>query len=220
MIYCYLRASRDSQDFIRQEGILKEKGYIDGQNCTYLRENETGTSLKKREICNDLIKNKIKKGDTIVVTELSRIARSVKDFNNIIDEVIYKKEVNMILLKENFHLLANGQMDAMTKLILNITSCFAEFEADIISDRTREALKAKKLYGTKSGKPLGKPRGKNTSKENFIATLELHINGLSYDKATRQTGFPRATFAVWLREYRKKENDKKILLEKLKKGEL
>ena len=206
--YCYIRISTDKQDYDRQENILKEKGYINSVNCEYITETYTGKTTN-RPMLNDLIENKLQAGDTLVACELSRISRSVKDFNNLIDEILNKKKVNIIILKENFNLLANGNMDAMTKLILNITSAFAEFERDIIADRTREALKAKKINGTKSGNPIGKPRSKYSSKENFISTLEYMINNnVGQKKATLTTRYPSDTFKRDIKKYYEKYNTK------------
>lgn len=206
--YCYIRVSTKKQDAIRQKNSLKEKGYINGVNCEYLTEYFTGKTTK-RPIFQDLINNKIQKGDTIVTCELSRISRSVKDFNNLIDEIVEKKKVNIIILKENFNLLANGNMDAMTKLIMHITSAFAEFERDIISDRTKEALQAKKINGTKSGKSIGKPKGQYNTKENFINTLEKMINEhIGQDKATLSTRYPVISFKNDLKKCYNKYNTK------------
>lgn len=218
MIYCYIRVSTDKQDYQRQENILKEKGYINGQNCIYITETYTGKTAN-RPFLQDLINNKIKKGDTIVSCELSRISRSVKDFNNLIDEILNKKKVNIIILKENFNLLANGSMDAMTKLILNITSAFAEFERDIIADRTKEALKSKMINGTKSGRPIGKPKSEYNNKENFIKTLDLIVNdNIGQSKATLRTKYPKQSFQFKIKECYTKYNTKdyKTILERLR----
>lgn len=211
--YCYIRISTDKQEHERQKSILKEKGYINGVNCEYIEETYTGKTTK-RPALTDLI-NKLQKDDTIVATELSRISRSVKDFNNLIDEILNKKKVNIIIIKENFHLLANGKMDAMTKLILNITSAFAEFERDIIADRTREALKAKK----KNNIILGKPRGEKSSKDNFIKTIELMVNDeIGQRKAAMMTDYPERTFKKDLKKcYNKyKTKDYKEILKAIK----
>ena len=218
MIYCYIRVSTDKQDYQRQENILKEKGYINGQNCIYITETYTGKTAN-RPFLQDLINNKIKKGDTLVSCELSRISRSVKDFNNLIDEILNKKKVNIVILKENFNLLANGSMDAMTKLILNITSAFAEFERDIIADRTKEALKSKMINGTKSGRPIGKPKREYNNKENFIKTLDLIVNdNIGQSKATLRTKYPKQAFQFKIKECYIKYNTKdyKIILERLR----
>lgn len=218
MIYCYIRVSTDKQDYQRQTNILKEKGYINGQNCIYITETYTGKTAN-RPFLQDLINNKIQKGDTIVSCELSRISRSVKDFNNLIDEILNKKKVNIVILKENFNLLANGSMDAMTKLILNITSAFAEFERDIIADRTKEALKSKMINGTKSGRPVGKPKSEYNNKENFIKTLDLIVNdNIGQSKATLRTKYPKQAFQFKIKECYTKYNTKdyKTILERLR----
>ena len=218
MIYCYIRVSTDKQDYQRQENILKEKGYINGQNCIYITETYTGKTAN-RPFLQDLINNKIQKGDTLVSCELSRISRSVKDFNNLIDEILNKKKVNIVILKENFNLLANGSMDAMTKLILNITSAFAEFERDIIADRTKEALKSKMINGTKSGRPVGKPKSEYNNKENFIKTLDLIVNdNIGQSKATLRTKYPKQAFQFKIKECYTKYNTKdyKTILERLR----
>lgn len=216
--YCYKRASTDKQDFLRQDKILNDKGYVDGVNCEFVEEHFTGKTIK-RPVFEDLIKNKLQEGDTLVATELSRISRSVKDFNNLIDELLKKKKINIFIIKENFNLLANGNMDAMTKFIINVTSSFAEFERDIISDRTKDSLAYKKIHGTKSGKPIGKPRSQYSTKENFIKTLEYMIdNNVGQSKATLVCRYPKNTFQQDIKKCYNKYNTHKYeeLIKKLK----
>ncbi len=208
--YCYIRTSTDKQDYLRQENILKEKGYINGVNCEYVEETFTGKTVK-RPIFQELINSKIEKDDTIVTTELSRISRSVKDFNNLIDEIVEKKKVNIYIIKENFNLLANGQMDAMTKLIMHITSAFAEFERNIISERTKESLKAKKEHGTKTGHKIGRDKGIWNTKENFIKTLEIMVTKkIGYKKAAIITKFPIGSFTPSINKCYNKYNTKDL----------
>ena len=96
--YCYIRISTDKQDEERQTYTLKENGYINGVNCEYCIEVFTGKTIK-RPVFEELMA-KVQPGDTIVATELSRISRSVKDFNNLVDELLQKKKVNITILKE------------------------------------------------------------------------------------------------------------------------
>lgn len=216
--YCIIRVSTDYQTYERQAEILKEHNYINGVNCEYIKETYTGKTTK-RPIFENLINNVIQKGDTIVATELSRISRSVKDWSELIDFLLYKKQVNVIIFKENMHLKANGNMDAMTKLILNISAIFAQFERDIISERTKESLKAKKKNGTKTGRAIGHPRSEKANKQNFIKTLEkMTIESIGQDKACFKTGFPTDTFKRDLKKcYNQFDTkDYKIILDKVK----
>ena len=207
--YCIIRVSTDYQTYERQAEILKEHGYVNGvNNCEYIEETYTGKTTK-RPVFYDLIHNRLQKGDTIVATELSRISRSVKDWSELIDFLLYKKEVNVIIFKENMHLKANGEMDAMTKLILNISAIFAQFERDIISERTKESLRAKKVNGTKSGRPIGKPRNKYSSKENFIKTIEYMLeNNVGQAKASLTCRYPSKTFQNDIKKCYNKYNTK------------
>lgn len=207
--YCLIRKSTFGQDHLRQTNILAENGYINGVNCEYIEETFTGKTTK-RPVLEELI-NKLQKNDTIVATELSRLSRSILDFNNLIELLLYKKQVNVIILKEKFNLKANGEMDAMTKLILNISAIFAQFERDIISDRTKESLRAKKINGTKSGNPIGHPKSKYNTQENFINTLKYQINNnCGQYKASCQTRYPTNSYQTKLREYFVKYNTKDL----------
>lgn len=215
MIYCYIRVSTGKQEHLRQINILKEKNWIENETCKYLIETGTGTTLKGRPVLKNLLEI-IEKGDTIVTTELSRISRSVKDFSNLIDYIIKEKQANLIIIKENFSLYANGNMDAMTRLIIHITSAFAEFERDLISDRTKESLKAKKTHGT----ILGKPRGEHSTKENLINTIEyMVVNNVGQKKASLKTFYPEQTFKKDIKKCYEKYNTKdyKVILEELRK---
>ena len=216
--YCYIRISTDRQEYDRQIQILKDKGYINNVNCIYVEETYTG-SKTKRPILDETI-NKMEKGDTLTCESLSRLSRGgiVKTLD-LITELIQKKQINVTILKENFYLQAGENLDANTKLLLGIFSVLGQFERDLISERTKEGLKAVKENGSKSGNPIGKPRGKYSNKKNFIKTITLMINNdLSQDEATTRTKYPLRTFKKDLKECYIKYNTKdyKIILENLK----
>lgn len=204
--FCYIRVSTEKQDYSRQEFILKEKGYIDGVNCTYVEETGTGKSMNKREQLNNLLENVLQEGDTLVATDLTRISRSLIDFRNTMDLLLKKKKVNLILLKENFYLYADERMDAMTKGMINFVGVFAELERDVISDRVTEKMKEVKMNGSKSGKPIGKPRTKKNTQEKFMETLKEIINGNSFRKACDKTFYPLSTFIYNVGKYKKELN--------------
>ena len=208
-IYCYIRISTDKQDYIRQKNILEEKGYIDNNNCIYLSETYTGKSLS-RPILDGLINNKIIEGDTIIVESLTRLSRGgLTKTLDIISDLILKKKVNVYILKEGFYLNAGKELDANTKLLLGIFAVLAQFERDLISERTKDSLRAKKILGTNTGNPIGHPRTKKSNQSNFIKTLELIINNnIGQGKASIRTGFPRDTFTRDIKKCYEKYNTK------------
>lgn len=188
--YCYIRISTDKQEYNRQVQIFKDKGYINGVNCEYIEETFTGTKTKRPEF--DKLIKKMEKGDTLVCESLSRLSRGgVIKTLDLITEFIQKKQINVIILKENFNLLAGEKPDANTNLLLGIFSVLGQFERDLISERTKEGLKAVKTKGTR----LGKPKGKYNTKENFINTLEKIINeNIGQAKACLWTRYPSKSF--------------------------
>ena len=173
--YAYIRVSTDKQEYTRQENILREKGYTD---VTVYTETFTGTK-KDRPVWNELKAN-LKQGDTIVFESLSRVGRNTLNVLETIQELVQEIKVNVIIIKENFNFYASNKLDAMTNLMLSIFSAFAQFERDLTSDRTREALAAKKEAGVKLGKPA------NTKHDDEIK--ELLNQGLSRQKVADKLG--------------------------------
>ena len=206
--YCYIRISTNKQEYDRQKQILHDVGYIDGVNCEYIEETYTGTKTKRPKL-DELIK-KMEKGDTLVCESLSRLSRGgIAKTLDMITEFIQKRQLNVTILKENFHLIAGEKPDANTNLLLGIFSVLGQFERDLISERTKEGLKAVKQKGTK----IGRGKGQYNTKENFINTLEYMLNNRDNNKsgyrtATLMTNFPLGSFAYTLRKCQKKYGTK------------
>ena len=102
--------------------------------------------------------------------------------------------------------------------MLTLMCYSAQLERDKISQRTKEALAYKKINGTKSGKPIGRPANKANTKENLIKTLELMIKGLSQYKAAFETTIPFDSLRYELKKWYNKlgTRDYKVILEHLK----
>lgn len=110
-------------------------------------------SAEKRKISELL--DKVSAQDTVIVSELSRLGRSIKEVLQIIEELIQVKRCKLILIKQNLHLDPSNQHDMTNKVLLTIFSMVAELERDFISERTKEGLRARKEMGIKLGKPKG-----------------------------------------------------------------
>lgn len=212
LTYCYIRKSTDKQTYERQYYVLKERGYINGVNCTYVEETYTGRTIK-RPIFDKLLKN-CKENDTIVVESLTRLSRGgLYQTVELVKNIVEKKKINLVVLKENLTFNAGKNMDSITKLILGIFSIVAEFERDQTSERTKEYLQGAKKNGTILG------RRTNFTFTDFIETLEYNANGLSVNESIKITKYPKSTFILRLKESREKYKieDKKELLELLRK---
>ena len=202
--YCYIRISTDKQEYDRQTQIFKDKGYINGVNCEYIEETFTGTKTKRPKF-DELIK-RMEKGDNLICESLSRLSRGgVIKTLDLITDFIQKKQINVTILKEGFYLQAGEKPDANTNLLLGIFSVLGQFERDLISERTKEGLKAVKSKGVK----LGREKGKYNTKENFIKTIDYMLNNeVGQDKASLMCKFPTMSFKNLLKKCYIKYNTK------------
>lgn len=204
MTYCYIRISTNKQEYDRQIEYFKRLNYIDGVNCQYVLETKTGTKLK-RTVFNNLI-DKMEIDDTIVVEKLERLSRGgVIKTLELISYLILEKKINVTIIKENFNLRGGKNPDAITTLLLGIFSALAQFERDLLSERTKEGLLAIKSKGVK----LGKPRGENSNKDNFINVLEYMIqNNVGQLKSTKYCHYPYDTFKCDIKKLYEKYDTK------------
>ena len=147
-------------------------------------------SAKERKI--DILLEQLREGDTLIVSELSRMGRSVGEIITIVDTLI-KKQVRFMAVKEGIRL--NGSQsyeDIQTKVMITLFGLFSEIERKLISMRTREALAAAKAAGKKLGRPkgvLGKSR-LDSRKEEIMQLLAL---GVPKTAIAKITGVDRAT---------------------------
>ena len=142
--FVYIRVSTDKQVYDRQIHYLQQHGY-NLDECEVVTETFTGTKKSRPQW--DAMLDRMKKGDTLVVKSLSRIGRSLIIILDAITYIVENKMVNVIILKENFNLKANGNMDATTRMMLSVFGAFAQFERDTISERTKEGLAGKENLG-------------------------------------------------------------------------
>jgi DNA invertase Pin-like site-specific DNA recombinase len=130
----------------------------------------------------DALIQKLNPNDRLIVSELSRLGRSLGQIIHIVDQLI-KKRVSFIAIREN--IVINGQkQDIQTKVMVAMFGLFAEIERDLISERTKEGLAAARAKGKLLGRPkgtLGKSRldGKEDEIKNL---LEKKVSKASISK--------------------------------------
>lgn len=128
------------------------------------------SSRKKHREINQLIE-KLSPGDMLLVSELSRLGRSLGQILQIVDSLI-KKQVRFLAIKENIELF--GKQDLQTKVMITMFGLFAEIERDLISERTKEGLAAARAKGKRLGRPKGSlGKSKLDGKEEEIRLLLL-----------------------------------------------
>ena len=110
------------------------------------------TSHKNRIRRTDELISKVKPGDTIIVTDLSSVGRSIVEVINVANEFT-KNYVKLIAIRQNMSI--DNKNDAQSKGIVKLLSELAEVERNLASSRTRAALAARKAKGVKLGRPKG-----------------------------------------------------------------
>ena len=189
MKYGYARVSTRGQathgnSLEEQVSRLKEEG------CeTIVEEQYTGTTTNRPKF-SKLI-DELKQGDTLVVTKLDRFARSAAEGSNVIKE-LQGRGVKV-------HVLNMGVIDDSNigHLIANIFFSFAEFERDMIVERTQEG---KARARTKAGFHEGRP--KKFSKERVDNAIGLLLQVNSYKRVSDMTGISTATLTRAMRSHK------------------
>ncbi|MDR3000970.1 MAG: recombinase family protein [Fibromonadaceae bacterium] len=152
MIYGYVRVSTVHQNvenglfeiakFAQKEGFSVDKWVTE--------QISSKKDLKERKL-NNLLR-KVKKNDIIVATEISRLGRNMLEIMDILS-VCLKKGCQVWTIKENYRL----GVDIPSKVLAVVFGLVAEFERNLISARTKEALARVKAGGKKTGSPEGQP---------------------------------------------------------------
>ena len=138
----YARVSTDEQDLTVQRDALRGLGVEEGR--VYVDHGLTGADRERPGLREALAA--CRAGDTLVVTKLDRLARSVPDARAIVDELTERE------VKLNLGGSIHDPTDPVGRLLFNALAMVAEFEADLIRMRTREGMKVAKAKGRLRGK--------------------------------------------------------------------
>ena len=179
----YIRVSTDKQDLKNQQHSILT--YANQKNLGNVAFIEVKISSRKKEEDRkiDELLETLQADDHLIVSELSRIGRSVVNVVTIINQLIAKK-VNIHILKEHL-LIEPNEQNPFTDFQINIFSSFAQLERDLISQRTKEALQARKAKGIKLGKPKGTVQGSIYDKDKE-KIKELHSLGVTLTNISKK----------------------------------
>ncbi len=151
----------------------------------------TGTTMERPEF--EKLRAKLRKGDTLVITKLDRLARTVSKASELITELIDEGVTINVL---NMDILSN---DSVNVLMRNILLSFAQYERDMIVQRTQEGREIARV--SKPGYKEGRPP--KYDKEQIDNALEL-LETKSYTRVTKLTGISKSTL---IRERKKRREN-------------
>lgn len=197
MNYGYIRVSTDrqTQDNQRYEicGFCKKENLkVDG----WIQETISGTKAYDKRALGRLLR-KVKPGDLIVCSELSRLGRSLFMIMNILN-ICMEKQCRVWTIKEGYRL---GD-DIQSKVLAFAFGISAEIERNLISQRTKEALGRKRAEGVRLGRPSGAKnrRYRLDCKREII--FQMLSQGCSHAKVATRCGVSRTTLERWLKKER------------------
>lgn len=145
--YCRCSTNDTKQDIDRQVRELKTMG---AKADTIYKEYVSGMKQNKTEL-NKLL-DVITEGDTLAVTEVSRITRSTKQLCDIID-LVKAKKIKLVIQNSITIDCTNGELDPMTKAFLQIAGVFGELEHDMICSRVKSGVANARAKGKQVGRP-------------------------------------------------------------------
>ncbi len=191
--FAYLRVSTALQDLEKNKSAIlelantKHLGHVE-----FISEQVSGKiTWRKRKIAELL--DSMQKGDSLIVSELSRLGRSMLECMEILS-VAMQKQINVFSIKGNWELNNSIQ----SKLVAMCFSMASEIERDLISQRTKEALRVKKLAGIKLGRPKG--IGKSKLDQYSIEITALLKNGSTKEFIAKRYNTTPANLHHWLKK--------------------
>ncbi len=190
----YLRVSTTDQDLEKNKFDILELSNQKGLGqVEWVEETVSGrVPWRKRRLADVL--DSVQAGDNLIVSELSRLGRSMLECMEILS-LASQRGLHIYAVKGNWQLDNSIQ----SKIVAMAFSMAAEIERDLISQRTKEALAARKKAGVK----LGRPRGIGKSKlDQYRPEIEaLLANGSKQRFIARRYGTTEANLSRWLRHH-------------------
>ncbi len=168
----FLRVSTVLQDTEKNKiDILQFANRMKLGNVEFTEEKVSGKfSYKYRKL--GALLDSMSKGDVLIVPELSRIARSTIQILEVI-QITQDKGITLYSLKENFCNMDNSIASTVTKTIFALV---AQIERELISLRTTEGLRARKIAGVKLGRSKGKGKSKlDPHMEDIMKLVSLRV---------------------------------------------
>jgi len=154
----YIRVSTTQQDLQNQKLEIYTYASNNQIMVDHFIEVEVSSQRTPKERKIEQLMAELESGDSVIVSELSRLGRSVGQIIQIIDAFI-KHEIKFTAIKEGIRI--DGTQDLQTKVMVTLFGLFAEIERDLISERTKQGLAVAREKGRMLGRPKGRGRLQN-----------------------------------------------------------
>ena len=208
MIYAYIRVSTEMQNYDSQKFEIQNYCSANGLSVDrWVSESISGTiKVEKRSLGKTI--RKMKAGDKLICTELSRLGRNMLMVMSVLN-TCSSKGISIHSIKDNFDLSENIN----SKIIAFAFALAAEIERNLISQRTKEALERRKREGIKLGRPKGKQRAFLKLDGAEIGATLMLLNGISINRIANLYGVHRNTVKEFIKrkDLLSENNVKKVI---------
>lgn len=191
--FAYIRVSTIVQSHSSQEFEIRSycrKNHIHVDH--WVSESVSGTIAVEKRTLGRLI-DKMSCGDLLICSELSRLGRNMLMIMGVLNQCA-SKGISIHTIKDNFDLSDNIN----SKIIAFAFALAAEIERNLISQRTKEALAAKKLEGVRLGRPVGSSKKREMLKCREGEIISLLESGSPISMVAKVLGIHRNTLRRYL----------------------
>jgi DNA invertase Pin-like site-specific DNA recombinase len=194
MIYAYIRVSTDTQHLENQ----KHEISIFCENNSLVVDSWIAETISSRKALKDRklskLLRKIKKGDILITTEITRLGWSLFEVMSILQKCM-EKDCQVWTLKENYRL----GTDLQSKVLAFAFTISGEIERQMISERTKQSLKRLRDEGKHLGRPYGFSYQKLRKKHQKI--VELLEKGMTKAEIARLLGCSWLTIHRYVKKF-------------------
>ncbi|MBI4289504.1 MAG: recombinase family protein [Chloroflexi bacterium] len=148
----YVRVSTGAQDLAQQKLAVLEYARQKHFTIDHFVEVQASTRRSPEQRRVEELLGLLGEGDRLIVSELSRVGRSLGQVIHFVEELVRRK-IRFVAIKEAIRF--EGKQDLQTKVMIALFGLFAEVERDLISERTKEGLTAARAKGRLLGRPKG-----------------------------------------------------------------
>lgn len=211
-VYVYLRVSTEKQELTQQLNTIND--YLSSK---HLQADEVvsdegvsgGVSYKQRKL-NDLLKDMVE-GDCLVVSEISRLGRSMSDLNKLVNDELKPRKLRLIIIKMGLDLDC-ANLKAIDEMILFAFGFAAQIEKEMIQDRTKSALDARKKQIEEQGFFIAKSGEKRTKLGNDRNAMPEAQKAAAEQRTAKAKANAQNVF-LW--KYMAQQDDRKLTAERV-----
>ena len=194
MVVAYLRVSTEKQFLANQREELLRFAEKNGLQIDKWYTETVSGSVRSKDRKLSGVLNRMQRGDSLIVTEISRLSRTMLEIMTILNSCI-KKEIVLYSTKEGYVF----QNDMNSKVLGFAFGLMAEIERNLISMRTKEALARRRQEGVKLGRKKGTCPAMRVLRENKRRLIKDAHRGVSCSELARQMGVSRTTMHRFLK---------------------